>query len=40
MEVYIKNYQKDYSINKCGIVFSLKKNKKKLAITNIGSGYC
>jgi len=40
MEKYIKDYEKDYSINKHGIVFSLKKKKKQLAITNTPNGYC
>lgn len=40
MEVYIKNYNQDYSINKNGIVFSLKKGRKQLSITNTKNGYC
>lgn len=40
MEVYIKNYNQDYSINKNGIVFSLKKDRKQLSISHTKNGYC
>lgn len=39
MENYIKDYEKDYSINNNGVVFSLKKQKKELYKSITTSGY-